>query len=301
MMFIVDSQVHIWAKETPDNPWPTLPGEDMHGAESFSADALLEEMDAAGVARAILVPPAHAGNRNDVSLAASTAYPDRFAVMGRLVLNNRQNRRLVDSWMDIPGMRGMRLNLRTPQGREWLRTGELDWFWPAAERNGIPLMIHATGVLPEIHTIALRYPALRLCIDHFALHRETGQEFVLPAKAGDALCALARCPNISVKASALPYFSVHQYPYPDLHGIIKQVIHAFGPCRVFWGTDITRRAYSYSDAIRLFTEALPWLTVDDQEQIMGRAICDWLGWIPKTEKNLEKARPELPYRPTVGQ
>jgi L-fuconolactonase len=281
MMFIVDSQVHIWEKETPEKPWPK-PSDDMHAAASFSPQELLAEMDAAGVARAILIPPAHAGNRNDVSLAASTAHPDRFAVMGRLVLDVRENRRLVDTWMDIPGMRGMRLNLRTAQGRDWLRNGELDWFWPAAERNGIPLMIHATGFLREVHLVARRHPGLKICIDHFALHRESDREFLLPSTAVDALCVLADCRNVSVKASALPYFSAQPYPFADLHGFISKVVHAFGARRVFWGTDITRRTCSYTEAIKLFTDALPWLSVADQQQIMGRAICEWLDWRSET-------------------
>lgn len=278
-MFIVDSQVHIWEKETAEKPWPKHLAPDMHAATpGFSAQELLQEMDGAGVARAVLIPPAHAGNRNDTSLAASVAHPDRFCVMGRLELDVRDNRRLVDSWMDIPGMRGMRLNVRTPQGREWLRNGELDWFWPAAERHGIPLMIHATGVLPEIRAVARRHPGLKICIDHLALHRDMGQGYVLRESAVDALCALAGSPNIAVKASALPYFSNQPYPYADLHGIIRNVVEAFGPRRVFWGTDITRRGYTYEEAIRLITDALPWLSVADQEQIMGLAICDWLDW-----------------------
>jgi len=28
----------------------------------------------------------------------------------------------------------------------------------------------------------------------------------------------------------------------------------------------------------MFTEELPWLTAKDRELIMGRALCNWLGW-----------------------
>jgi hypothetical protein len=28
----------------------------------------------------------------------------------------------------------------------------------------------------------------------------------------------------------------------------------------------------------MFTEELPWLKGRDQELVMGRAVCDWLGW-----------------------
>ena len=32
----------------------------------------------------------------------------------------------------------------------------------------------------------------------------------------------------------------------------------------------------------MFTEEIPWLTPADQEWIMGRGLCEWLGWeLPK--------------------
>jgi hypothetical protein len=30
--------------------------------------------------------------------------------------------------------------------------------------------------------------------------------------------------------------------------------------------------------VTLFTEELPWLVAHDKELIMGRALCNWLGW-----------------------
>jgi L-fuconolactonase len=81
-MFIVDSQVHIWAANMPERPWFSVPK--THRTEPLDAEHLLREMDAAGVARAILVPPGFDGPRNDLILAAAQRYPDRFAAMGRL-------------------------------------------------------------------------------------------------------------------------------------------------------------------------------------------------------------------------
>jgi hypothetical protein len=31
----------------------------------------------------------------------------------------------------------------------------------------------------------------------------------------------------------------------------------------------------------MFTEELPWLKGDDLERVMGRALCDWIGWHPQ--------------------
>jgi predicted TIM-barrel fold metal-dependent hydrolase len=81
-MLIVDTQVHIWAADTPERPWPKR--HQPHRAEPFGKDELLREMGKAGVDRAIIVPPSWEGERNDLALAAAAAHPDRFAVMGRL-------------------------------------------------------------------------------------------------------------------------------------------------------------------------------------------------------------------------
>src|SRR5262245_21167961 len=53
---------------------------------------------------------------------------------------------------------------------------------------------------------------------------------------------------------------------------------AFGPARWFWGTDITRMPCPWRQCVTLFTEELPWLKGRDLELVMGRAVCDWLGW-----------------------
>ena len=59
---------------------------------------------------------------------------------------------------------------------------------------------------------------------------------------------------------------------------ICAVYDAFGPQRMFWGTDITRMPCSWRQCVTLFTEELPWLTGRDLELVMGRAFCDWIGW-----------------------
>jgi hypothetical protein len=34
----------------------------------------------------------------------------------------------------------------------------------------------------------------------------------------------------------------------------------------------------------MFTEELPWLKGHDLELVMGRAVCDWIGWKLPAEK-----------------
>ena len=72
-MEIVDAQVHIWPPESPERPWIETAHLFTHGAE-FSTDALLAQMDEAGVDAAVLVPPAFEGDRNDYCLDAARAH-----------------------------------------------------------------------------------------------------------------------------------------------------------------------------------------------------------------------------------
>ena len=43
------------------------------------------------------------------------------------------------------------------------------------------------------------------------------------------LLALAKHPNIAVKASAVTDYSSEAYPFPILHSYLRQVFDAFGP------------------------------------------------------------------------
>ena len=47
---------------------------------------------------------------------------------------------------------------------------------------------------------------------------------------------------------------------------------------VFWGTDITRMPCTWRQCVTMFTEEMPWLSGRDQELVMGRAVCDFIGW-----------------------
>ena len=97
-MRIVDSQVHLWAADTPDRPWP--PGRAAQAQKPYSVtkEALLLQMDLAGVSRVVIVPPSWEGDRNELALEAARLYPDRFAVMGRIALEKPESRALVPGW-----------------------------------------------------------------------------------------------------------------------------------------------------------------------------------------------------------
>jgi len=275
---IIDSQVHIWAENTPERPWaPNMEGR-AHLAEPLSAEKLLGMMDQAGVDAAILVPPSLEGDRNDLALAAARKFSDRFAVMGRIDLAKLDSRAALATWRDQPGMLGLRLTFHRPDTRPQLTDGTAAWLWPAAEEHGIPLMVHAPDGLPALAEIAQRHPGLTLIVDHMGFGRETMDA---NAAAGAArVAALAQCRNVSVKVSALPCFSSEPYPFRNLNDPLRRVIEAFGPRRCFWGTDLSRTLEhcSYRQGVTHFTQELDFLSTDDLDWIMGRGLRECLRW-----------------------
>jgi len=274
-MLIVDSQVHIWAAETPERPWPKRAA--AQRPVPLTAEDLLREMDTAGVDRVLIVPPSWEGDRNDLGLAAAAAHPNRFAVMGRLDPEAPGSRVAISSWLAQPGMLGLRFTFHTAVLAPLLTDGHMDWVWGAAEKAGIPISLLAPHPLVHlIDAVAERHPGLKITMDHLSCPSGTKDQ----AAFGDLhkLLPIAKRPNVSAKVSALPCYSTAAYPYRELHDVIRRAYDAFGPQRLFWGTDLSRSPIPYRQHITMFTEEIPWLSADDKEWIMGRGVCEWLGW-----------------------
>lgn len=275
-MIIIDSQVHIWAAETPEKPYAKGDASTPHRPVPLGHEELLREMDAAGVQRCVLVPPTWEGDRNDTSLEAARLHPDRFAVMGRMTINKAESRALMPTWKDQPHMLGIRMAFHQGRPKVWLEDGTADWFWDAAERYDVPVMAFAPHAVPKLGEVAERHPGLRLIIDHMGLSSALKGKSLDGAV--DNLLKLSPLKNVAVKVSALPCYVAEPYPFPSLHPLIRRVVEAFGPQRCFWGTDLSHLPCPYKQVVTLFTEELDFLSETDKEWIMGRGIAAWLNW-----------------------
>jgi L-fuconolactonase len=273
-MLIVDSQVHIWAANTPERPW--APGGKPHRPEPFGKNELLQEMKSAGVDRVVIVPPSLDRTRNDLALEAARSHPDRFAVMGKIDAAAPESRGALATWREQPGMLGLRFNFK--KNMERLSNPDyMGWVWAEAEAAGVPIYVGvAHPAVKLVDAVAERHPRLRLILDHLAL--ASGAKDDEAFRDLDLLLAIAKRPNVAVKVSALPDYTTVPYPYRNLHPYVRRVYDAFGPERMFWGSDLTRLKCTYRQCVTMFTEEMAWLTTDDLKWIMGRALCKWTGW-----------------------
>lgn len=279
---VVDSQVHIWEEESVDaGNWPAEVDVKDWTSRPLTAEGLIAQMDSAGVERAFVIPPAFDGvGNNTYCLAAASRYPKRLAVMGRIALDAPGAVEQVEAWADEPRGLGLRFSIFMPRQRQWLSDGSLDWFWPLAERLNIPVMIYPgpdRDLIEAVGRVAFHHESLRLSIDHMAvgpydIYDEAAFSHL------EWLLDLARLPNVAMKASALPEYSTEGYPYRNLHQYLKRTVDAFGPERVFWGTDLPRLQSPYRDAVTMFTEELDFLSEAELDQVMGVAVCNWHSW-----------------------
>ncbi|MGH7034339.1 MAG: amidohydrolase family protein [Stellaceae bacterium] len=267
-MLIVDAHVHLWANSKPNAGHRQVP--------ELTAEQLIAEMDEAGVDAAVIQPPNWDPTSNEVAVEAARRHPKRYAVLGWFPLDKPESRALIDGWKKRPGMLGLRFTFLLPQQQSWPTDGTMDWLWPAAEKAGLPIALGAANFLPLVGKVAEQHPGLRLVIDHLGLQARTKDAAAfanLPA-----VLALAKHPNIAVKATGAAGYSSEPYPFRNIHALLKAIYDAFGPERMFWGTDITRMSCSWRECVTLFTEELDFLSARDKELVMGEALCRWLGW-----------------------
>ena len=266
-MAIIDAQIHLWRKGTATPPHLTRP---------YLVEEAIRDMDAAGVDGDVIHPPASWDpDSNEQAIEAFQAYPDRFRILGYPPLDRPDSPQIIADWMRKPGMLGARFYFNKPHMRTWPTDGTLDWLWPAAEKAQMPMALLAADWLPEFGRIAKRHPGMKLMVDHMGTLRGAKGDAAFPNM--KQLLALAKFPNVAVKLTGGPFYADDAYPFKSLHKHYRAMYDAFGPRRLFWGTDITKMPCSWRQCVTHFQE-IDWIPEADKKLIMGDAVCDWLGW-----------------------
>ena len=84
-MLVVDAQIHIWRNHKPTNP-------NHRQVTDFTADAVLKEMDAAGVDAAVIHPPGWDPDSNALAMEAARQHPKRLSILGNFPIDRPESR-----------------------------------------------------------------------------------------------------------------------------------------------------------------------------------------------------------------
>ena len=138
------------------------------------------------------------------------------------------------------------------------------------------MILAPQNFVEKIDRVAERFPGLKIVMDHMSL--TSGKPFDETFRDFDKLLPIAKRSNVAVKASALPCYSDEPYPFKRVQEYARKAYEAFGGKRTFWGSDLSRSPVPYRQQIDMWLKDAPWLKAEDKEWVMGRGICEWLGW-----------------------
>jgi len=266
-MLIADAHVHAWSNGDSTGP---------HRRSPVTRNVLAAEMAAAGVTRAVLVPPLWDSSGNAYSLSLAQSEPDRFAVMGMLRPDSPLAPERLRSCKQQPGMVGARVLFNTRQRLAPLAAGRLAPLWRVAEESNLVVAMQVPGALSFVDDIARQHPALRIIVDDLGVPRGSSGPAAfdhLPE-----LRALAIHPNVYVKAAGVGDYALDPYPFRSMALVLRRIFDAFGPQRILWGSDLSKLHHSYRQCVTHFCESLPWLSPADLELIMGGNVCRLFDW-----------------------
>jgi predicted TIM-barrel fold metal-dependent hydrolase len=260
---IIDTHTHVVSSDKVRHPLD--PGARGWSTEvSNDVEDLIREMDRAGVDCATLVQPnATYGLDNSYQCDSARRYAPRTVAVGILDPAAPDAADQLSYWVNEHGMKGVRL--QSPAEPD---DPHCDALWQRAEDLGVPISIGGGGQpdkVERMRNMGARHPNVIFAPDHFAGWSGAQHK---PAMT-DALEGLASLPHAYLRISSTSLGPYAQLT-PQEQELFRRVFEAFTPRRIMWGSNFpSSREGGYIGQVKLGQTALPWLTDDDRNWIMG--------------------------------
>jgi len=280
-MKIIDSHLHVWSNDTnryPLNPErPTLP------EGNAAADFLLECLDEAGVAGALIVQPIVYGFDHKYVTECLRKWPDRFVGMCLINPKDPNAPAELERLVKAEGYRGVRVNPGLfPQGVSLDSDISNRIFEKAEELNiAIGFLINLEH-FDAVDALMTRHPEVQVIIDHFGRCKA---EDISANSPFQKLLSMARHPKLHIKISGFPVASSpkaegvgerseQDWPYRDVQPMVKRLIETYGAQRLMWGTDFPFivRQCGYTRGLTLLSQETPGISPEDMEWLLSKTV-----------------------------
>jgi predicted TIM-barrel fold metal-dependent hydrolase len=151
--------------------------------------------------------------------------------------------------------------------------------WAKAAELGLTVDANATlDEYPQVEKRAIQFPELRIVLDHCGYisgNLAPEQPNLAP------VLAMARHPNVYAKLTFLALPSREEYPFADVHWMVRELVNAFGADRCLYGSNFPTAQYnakmSYRQTVQLFSEAID-LTDEERSWILGGTAARLWRW-----------------------
>lgn len=278
---IIDTHMHVWAKDPKRYPFPHPYDKDFQlPPHEGTLEMLIEDMDRHGCTHAVLVQVIYHGWDNAYVADCVTKYPRRLKAHGLIDPTDPKVADKLEYWIKERGLAGMRFSPLYYQngkhgGDGWLTADETHRLWrKAQELRAIFNFFIGPQQLPKLEKMVRANPEVRIIIDHLS---QLDLGAADPEPDVRLLLAMAKYPNVWVKVSELSSVSKSKtYPFADAYPTVKRVYEAFGPDRLLFGTGYPGAARAHykrpplDQEIDLLRRKMPFFTAEDREKILGR-------------------------------
>ncbi len=271
MPLIIDSHVHVWEISDKYPVGPTAPNFTSLPDEPATADELIADMDANDVDLSVLVQTSWSTWDNGYIADSVDRFPDRFIGHGMLDPQDEQgNAEAARYWMEDRGLVGFRFHPIYYPDEKVLTTDGNRALWDVLAAHEAVIQFHTRAACADqIDEIAQRHPTLKLLIDHM------GYPTLDEVAEWQPILDLAERPNLFVKISDVKSRSQQDFPFDDLHAVVRTLVDTFGAKRCLWGTGfpghhrVKHNWLSLADELRLVREGFDFLTEVQKDWILG--------------------------------
>jgi predicted TIM-barrel fold metal-dependent hydrolase len=270
MFSILDTHTHVLAADHaryPQQVDPALLPQWVHD-HPVDAPGLLAEMDAAGVAGAVLVQARGAyGYDNSYVADARGLAPARFVNAAVIDMTDPRREDLLRRWSGEQGVLGLRLFNIPPARPDWLDTPATAWFVRDAAALGVRLSVCVLAPdLPAVGRLLAACPQTPIAIDHCGFASLAPG---LASRDATALAALAAYDNVRLKVTTTLLHQAQEAGL-DPQDVVEWLVEHFGAERLMWGSDYPQHhSESYQEIVAYGRAACARLSAAEQAQFLG--------------------------------
>jgi len=280
---VVDAHTHVIARD--HQLYPLRPhgvdlgsGRERRPADWFrvhpvTVEALLDELDGAGVDRAVLVQAFGAyGYDNGYCAHAATSHPRRTTSVCIVDPHQDDAPARLGYWVRERGVRVVRLFAIGDAQETWLSERPGLALLGAAQELGIPVVVTVGAhQLPQLARALEEFPGLAVALDHcgFPDLREGP-----PYRAASSLFELAPRANLRLEVSGLILRQIQQAGGRP-RDFVAALAAEFGARRLLWGSDYPQtHDRSYAELVSICREAADDLGAEDRAWYLGRTAVE---------------------------
>lgn len=275
----IDAHLHVF--EALSDRFPRDVFEPLTPPErSAPAEALLAEMEEAGVEKAVVVAVSH---HDEYLRHVLTTYPGRFAAVAVALPDSANHVTDLYRRVDALGIQGLRVfSIGDPAVHPESQPlfpllaamAELQVkLWLYTDVDQVVLLDRLLEILPDLVVVMNHLGFCPSIWDEMGVdeHGRPHFDVALPPKSLETVARLARHPNVYVHMSGQYAFTRTAYPYADLRPVVERVYRAFGADRMMWASDYPwiGPEPGYAETLALVDHHLPEITAAERLAIRG--------------------------------